>query len=60
MKGKQIKTIKQLLKSKSVWVESWRRRVPTAFLQNMQFWIIAGLLLNGRLYKYIKKNEKTK
>jgi len=49
--GKTIRKIEEMMSLKSVYVVCWRKRIPVAFLQNMQTRIIYNLIKN----KMVKK-----
>ena len=55
MKGKQIKTVEELLKEKVVWVEAWKRHCPVAWIANLSVGHVSGCVKRGQYYKYKKK-----
>lgn len=50
-KGKQIKSVEQLMKLKSAYNELYKKRTPVAFLQNMQTRLIHKWIQQGKLYE---------
>ena len=58
---KPIKTVEQIIElaraGKSVWVTSWRRTSPAAFLQNWQAKSLYDGIKKGVFFEYKKRRQ---
>jgi len=54
LKGDQIKNCRELFDHKSVYVKTWDRISPTAFLLSWQYRLIYKWVQSGVIFKIIK------